>query len=37
MPIYPFREEDKDTGNAIAGDRASKMYFMIQKMKEPQT
>lgn len=37
MPIHPFREEDKETGNSITRDGASKMRFMIQKMKEPQT
>lgn len=37
MPIHPFREEDKETGNSITRDGASKMYLVIQKMKEPQT
>lgn len=36
MPIHPFREEHKETGNSITRDGAFKMYFMIQKMKEHQ-
>lgn len=37
MPIHPLREEDKETANSITKDGASKMYFVIQKMKKPQT
>lgn len=37
MPIHPFRDEDKETGNSTTRDGASKMCFVFQKMKEPQT